>query len=390
MNKLRKKMQELFSLIPIYVCAISFGFHVSSLEMIKNYSKMIPSANLEQSHFYILASVIFICPIISNLIFPFFEFERRTWIILISLVNVFTPIGLSKVNFIILLLTRMATGFFIGISTVVIPQFLNILSKGRPSVLVPMFQVFILIGVSFGQIATYSAINRTIVIFVLGLFSSLNVLAFFCSFFLKEPITTKFYLVEKKISDLLKFRNARKSLFLGILIGFTQQMTGVRGLIIYSNTILKDYKNPKLITMLIGFFSVIVTILSSFLINRVGRKPLLKLSTYLITIAHIAFFINKILPLSFVLFHFGYSIGIGPICWLAPNELFPWEYQKSASTLCSTANWLAAFLVVAFFEYFLLMIGTNLFIWFIFVQAVFLISITYLFEETKQKESDFQ
>lgn len=390
MNRLRTQTHAALSLIPIYICATSFGFHVSSLEMIKNNLKFYNTSGIEQSHFYILASVIFICPIISNLIFPFIQYERRTWIMFISLVNIFAPIGLSQNNFIILLLTRMIIGFFIGISTVVIPQLLNILSKNISGFLVPLFQMFILFGVFLGQIATYFAVNRNNMLFVLGFFSSLNVIALFCSFFLKEPVAIRYYLAEKKISDLLKSKDAKKSLFLSVLICFTQQMTGIRGLIVYSNTILRNYKDPGLISIFIGGFSVLVTILSSFLINRIGRRPLLLLSTYILIVSHFAFFLDILLVLSFVLFHFGYSIGIGPICWVAPNELFPWEYQKAALTLCSTANWLAAFLVVALFEHFLILVGTNLFIWFIFVQIFFLISITYFFEETKQKEANFQ
>ncbi|KRH93359.1 Major Facilitator Superfamily (MFS) [Pseudoloma neurophilia] len=387
MTKKEENFNTFLSLIVSYICATSFGFHISSIEIIKNYLNY---NNKTHNDFYILASVIFLCPIFSVLSFSSIKIKKSDWFKIICLINIFSMIILFTTNFYVLFFIRMIIGIIIGFTTALIPNHIHILKSKKSGIWVSLFQVFILFGVFLGQVSTYFAIDQNSIVFIALLFSLFNLFGLICSFFIRTANTIKLFLEEKNIKDLLKEPRAKKSILLAILINFTQQMTGIRGLIVYSNLLLKNYNNPKFITFCIGAFSTCVSLFSSFFINIYDRKFILKISIIILIITHFLFLIGILPIFSLILFHFGYSIGIGPISWLLTSEIFPFEYQKAAASLCVCFHWISAFLVVAFFEYFFKIFKEKIFLWFIFILTVFIVCIVHWYDETKDRVSDFQ
>lgn len=105
-------------------------------------------------------------------------------------------------------------------------------------------------------------------------------------------------------ADRLKFRDLfaprfRKPLLIGIGLGAFTQITGVNTIIYYTPTILqmagfKSASSAILATVLVGSVNLVATIISLFLLDRVGRRPLLLIG---------------IVGMGIGLGHLGYSFG---------------------------------------------------------------------------------
>lgn len=379
------------SLSICYITSLSFGFHLSSIEMIKKHFFKTDEFDLTNNQFYSVASILLITPILAgNFIFKY-KWKSIDWIKNVCIAHACLTYCLMIPHFCILFLVRAALGIVIGISTAIVPRYLSMLNEQKRGTLVFLFQLNLLLGIFIGQCATYIASSFLIMKIIFTVFSLINVIAgAFFSDYLIEPQEDINSEKDKSVIELLKEKRAIKSLIIAFIIHFSQQMSGIRGLIVYSNTILKNTFDPQLVTAFIGLFSASITFCCSFVIDRVGRKPLLIFSSTVMTISH-CLMIGKILPcFALCLYHFGYSLGIGPICWLITNEIFPSQYQKAANSLCLIVNWISAFLVVAFFEFLLFKISHRIFFVFIFASITLLISTILIIKETKGSEPNFQ
>lgn len=138
-------------------------------------------------------------------------------------------------------------------------------------------------------------------------------------------------------------------LIVGCGIQCFQQITGIDATVYYSPTILKAAgikNNTELLaaTVGVGFTKTAFILIAIFLIDRVGRKPLLYISTIGMTFS--------LLSLSLALTFLGngrigiavaflsvcanvafFSVGIGPVCWVLSSEIFPLRLRAQASAL---------------------------------------------------------
>lgn len=81
--------------------------------------------------------------------------------------------------------------------------------------------------------------------------------------------------------------------------------------------------------MILGFFQFFVTLLSGFVINRVGRRPMMLIGMTIILISLLSgFFISFLVDeheaytVWIIFFHvLGYSISIGPLCFIYAVEI---------------------------------------------------------------------
>jgi sugar porter (SP) family MFS transporter len=141
----------------------------------------------------------------------------------------------------------------------------------------------------------------------------------------------------------------RKMLITGCGIQCFQQITGIDATVYYSPTIFKDAgikSETHLLaaTVAVGFTKTIFILIAIFLIDKVGRKPLLYISTIGMTVS----LLSLSLTLSFMSDEkFGielailsvcanvafFSVGIGPICWVLSSEIFPQRLRAQASAL---------------------------------------------------------
>lgn len=167
--------------------------------------------------------------------------------------------------------------------------------------------------------------------------------------------------------DQLKFRDLlvrrfRKPLMAGIGLAIFQQVTGVNTIVYYAPTIFQmvgfgSAGNAILATFLIGFVGLAFTIISMFLVDKVGRRPLLlaSLAGMGVVLLHLALILGdphpkKWLVLTDVLVYLAaFDLGLGPIFWLLISEIYPTTVRAQAMSLATLANWASDFLVTATF-----------------------------------------
>lgn len=133
-----------------------------------------------------------------------------------------------------------------------------------------------------------------------------------------------------------------------------QQITGIDALVYYSPTILKTAgiegnSNLLAATVAVGVTKTAAILVALFLIDKVGRKPLLYTSTIGMTICLLCLTVS--LPFMgkgtvgiglAILFICGdvvfFSVGIGPICWVLNSEVYPLRLRAQAVSLGFAAN----------------------------------------------------
>ncbi|RZC83687.1 hypothetical protein C5167_046474 [Papaver somniferum] len=157
----------------------------------------------------------------------------------------------------------------------------------------------------------------------------------------------------------------RRMLITGFGIQCFQQITGIDATVYYSPTIFKDAgitDKTKLLaaTVSVGFTKTIFILVAIILIDRVGRKPLLYVSTIGMTAC--------LLALAFTLTVMGngqvgialaillvcgnvafFSVGIGPVCWVLTSEIFPLRVRAQAAALGAVGNRLCSGLIAMSF-----------------------------------------
>ncbi|XP_065371223.1 facilitated trehalose transporter Tret1-2 homolog isoform X2 [Calliphora vicina] len=207
------------------------------------------------------------------------------------------------------------------------------------------------------------------------------------------------------VMDLYRIPAARRGLIISMLLMFFQQFSGVNAVIFYTVPIFQSAGStldPSICSIIVGLVQVVMTLASSFLIERAGRKSLLLFSSTIVTICLVilgAYFnmkdngkdVSSIgwLPLlSVVLFMVTFSVGYGPVPWLMMGELFLPDVKATAVALTVMSNWFSVFCVTKTFGSMINAWGSDMTFWFF---AVCMLGATiYVYSmvlETKGKSS---
>ncbi|XP_057506294.1 probable polyol transporter 4 [Actinidia eriantha] len=157
----------------------------------------------------------------------------------------------------------------------------------------------------------------------------------------------------------------RRMLVTGFGIQCFQQITGIDATVYYSPTIFKEAgveAKSKLLaaTVAVGVSKTAFILVAIFLIDRVGRKPLLYVSTIGMTLClfglGITLSLFKEAPFGIgmaVLAVCGnvafFSVGIGPVCWVLTSEIFPLRLRAQATALGAVGNRVCSGLVAMSF-----------------------------------------
>ncbi|XP_041013339.1 polyol transporter 5-like [Juglans microcarpa x Juglans regia] len=150
----------------------------------------------------------------------------------------------------------------------------------------------------------------------------------------------------------------RHALIAGVGIHFFQQITGIDSVVLYSPRIfakagIKSTNDMLLATMAVGFTKTIFILVATFLLDRIGRRPLLlssvagmifslaMLGTGMTIVEHsdtkltwaVALCIAMVL--AFVAL---FSIGMGPITWVYSSEIFPLRLRAQGTSIGVAVN----------------------------------------------------
>jgi SP family galactose:H+ symporter-like MFS transporter len=150
----------------------------------------------------------------------------------------------------------------------------------------------------------------------------------------------------------------RPALLVGVGLAILQQVTGINTVIYYAPTIIQSAgissaSGAILATAGIGVVNVIMTIVSMWLIDRAGRRPLLLIGTagmvVCLGVLGAAFAIYGGLASVAVVCLMGYvasfAISLGPIFWLLISEIYPMNIRGLAQGAAAASNWGANLLV---------------------------------------------
>lgn len=149
-----------------------------------------------------------------------------------------------------------------------------------------------------------------------------------------------------------------RMLITGIGIQCFQQITGIDATVYYSPTIFRDAgikSDNKLLaaTVAVGFTKTAFILVAIMLIDRVGRKPLLYVSTVGMTVCLITLALAlTLLGHDLVSLKAGilvailsvcgnvafFSVGIGPVCWVLSSEIYPLRLRAQAAALGTVGN----------------------------------------------------
>ncbi|KAL0320210.1 UNVERIFIED_CONTAM: putative polyol transporter 4 [Sesamum radiatum] len=145
-----------------------------------------------------------------------------------------------------------------------------------------------------------------------------------------------------------------RMLITGFGIQCFQQITGIDATVYYSPEIFKAagiVDNSKLLaaTVAVGVTKTAFILTAILLIDKVGRKPLLYVSTIGMTICLFSLgstlsFIGEgsvgvALAILSVCGNVAFfSVGIGPVCWVLTSEIFPLKVRAQASALGAVGN----------------------------------------------------
>jgi sugar porter (SP) family MFS transporter len=155
------------------------------------------------------------------------------------------------------------------------------------------------------------------------------------------------------VSELLS-RRLRRPLIIGVGLAMFQQITGINTVIYFAPTIfltagLSSAATSVLATAGVGAVNVVMTIVSIWLIDKVGRRVLLFWSlggmTVTLLVLAAAFYAGSPAELAWVAvasvaaFVGFFAIGLGPVFWLLIAEIFPLALRGRAMSAATVANW---------------------------------------------------
>jgi MFS transporter, SP family, galactose:H+ symporter len=168
----------------------------------------------------------------------------------------------------------------------------------------------------------------------------------------------------------------RKPLLVGIGLAIFQQITGVNTIIYYTPTILQmgGYHSAStaiLATVLVGGVNLVATIVSLFLLDRVGRRPLLLIGiagmTYGLGHLGYTFGVHHATPaavlIDVIVYLASFAISLGPIFWLLISEIYPTRVRGQAMSLATVTIWIADLLVSITFLSLVEAVGARVSFW---------------------------
>lgn len=165
-------------------------------------------------------------------------------------------------------------------------------------------------------------------------------------------------------------------LFLGAMMGFIQQVTGINTIIYYAPSIFQlagfqDASSSILATVGIGVVNVLSTIAAIFFLDRIGRRPLLLTGLagmgLTLGILSAAFYMGTdsymlrwVAIVCTFLYIICFAFSLGAMLWLLVSEIFPLEVRATAMSVSILSCWFWNFVVSTTFLTLLNHLGPSL------------------------------
>lgn len=290
-----------------------------------------------------------------------------------------------------LLTGRFITGLAVGIVSMAVPLYIAEMSPPEHrGALVSLNQLCITIGILIAYIVTFSFSDegawRTMFGFAfipialqfIGLFFIPETPAWLMSHNKKEAAEkvlhkiriaeANHHLVNAEKKEDTPTRKGWRELFspevrrpflIGIGVAVLQSITGINTVIFYAPRIFQlagfeKAETALFATVLVGAVNVIMTVISLWLIDRLGRRALLiggligmALSLIILGISFlIAGEASGLTAIAAMLFYVSFfAVSLGPVAWLMISEIYPLGIRGRAMGIATFSNWVCNYFV---------------------------------------------
>ncbi len=337
----------------------------------------------------------------------------------------------TAVNFDELLLGRFLSGFGIGLASVAVPLYIAEMAPcEKRGVYVSLNQLMITVGVLVAYVVCYLYAERQewremfgfgfvpLLIQFVGLFFIPETPAWLISH--KHPKEAEMVLHQLRDAHLsenlveaerkedapkdqrwgaLFEPKIRKAFLIGVGMSVFQQITGINAVIYYAPRIfqLAGYQEAQMatfVTMLLGAVNVGMTLVALWLIDKLGRRPLLiigligmSMSLALLGLSFSgseqAGVVAVFALMSYISF---FAISLGPVAWLIISEIYPLGIRGRAMGAATFANWACNYFVSLTFLSLVTSIGAGLTFWlYMLISLIGLWFVWKMVPETKGK-----
>lgn len=164
----------------------------------------------------------------------------------------------------------------------------------------------------------------------------------------------------------------QRIVWVGIILSVFQQFVGINVIFYYSTSLWSsvgfDESDSFTISVITSITNVLVTLVAIFLVDRVGRKPILLTGSVMMTLSlglmAISFMFSTtdaegavILPapwgplalIAANVFVIGFGASWGPLVWVLLGEIFPSRIRGKALGVAAGAQWIANFVITVSF-----------------------------------------
>lgn len=396
---------RIYSGISVSINSFLLGFHLTIMAMFRDI--MIESGVIE-SRFNNVFPIFLFGAFIGNFIPQFLRYNLKVHMfVVMSIVSIghiivgssIKALTNSSINvdsgFYLVMFGRLLIGISAGNGCAINPQYLyNVAPDNLKGMFGFIHGTGIVLGVLMGQVMNWLVpIDFRVTIF--QLFISINLLGFLMFIWIKN-VQNIVLNTSKSVFELFNCKEARLSIFIAIFLHIGQQASGINPLCIFCDVILKKSEifTPEAGTTMVGSVNVFFNFLGMFLVDKLGRKTLLLISMVFCILALVLLSQNFYSLVSLFIFFASFSIGLGPIVWFVPPEIFTEEYQSAGSVLSASFNWFFAG-VFTFAHPFLSQnfntIEKSVFMIYAFLLFIIMILTTVFYTETKkQTQGKFQ
>ncbi|KAK8683768.1 hypothetical protein V6N13_039818 [Hibiscus sabdariffa] len=201
----------------------------------------------------------------------------------------------------------------------------------------------------------------------------------------------------------LKERRYWFPLMVGIGLLMLQQLSGINGVLFYSSTIFEaaGVKSSNAATFGVGAIQVIATAVTTWLVDKAGRRVLLIVSSFGMTLSllvvAVSFFLKDVVSsdssvysimgilsvVGVVAMVVTFSLGMGAIPWVIMSEILPINVKGLAGSIATLSNWFFAWVVTMTANLLLSWSSGGTFTIYMVVSAFSIVFVTLWVPETK-------
>ena len=147
----------------------------------------------------------------------------------------------------------------------------------------------------------------------------------------------------------------RRAFWIAVSLAILQQITGINTVLFYGSIIFKEHvahqsdTSAVFANVVVGAVNFLMTLVALGLIDKLGRRPLLMISTAAMAVCQaalaLAFLMNPppaMLVLTIMLFCVAaFAVGLGPGFWVLLSEIFPTRIRGRAMSIATICLWTA-------------------------------------------------